>query len=92
MRQELRTCTDILSDVLTFLHLRLKKDPSDDPMTDDDPTIDNDPYSDAISRDVGVVADFLLHPLVQTILVIDRQTKSAVVVRASDSVFEIGNV
>ena len=37
-------------------------------------------YSGAISRDVGVVADYLLHPLVQTVLLVDRQTKSAVVV------------
>jgi hypothetical protein len=106
-RQEVRLCTDILSDVLTFLHLR-RRDCDDkrhdavarDAITadhggsaaeggDDSSGHDNSESRDAdfasrdagfILRDVGVVAEELLHPLVQSILVMDRQSKSAAVV------------
>ena len=88
-RQELRPCIDILSDVLTFLHLRLRDDNDEtrdvinlDVSSRD--VINRDVlYSDVLSRDVGVVADYLLHSLIQTILLMDRQTKSAIVVRRS---------
>jgi hypothetical protein len=86
-RQELRPCIDILSDVLTFLHLRLRDD-NDETRDVNDATrdvIDRDVISrDVLSRDVGVVADYLLHSLIQTILLMDRQTKSAIVVRRSN--------
>ena len=81
-RQELRPCIDILSDVLTFLHIRLRDDNDEtrDDATRDDATRDVI-TRDVISRDVGIVADHLLHSLIQTILLMDRQTKSAVVVK-----------
>ena len=86
-RQELRPCIDILSDVLTFLHLRLRDD-NDETRDVNDATrdvIDRDVISrDVLSRDVGVVADYLLHSLIQTILLMDRQTKSAIVVTRSN--------
>jgi hypothetical protein len=78
-RQELRPCIEILSDVLTFLHLRLRDDNDE---TRDVSSCDVS-SRDVINRDVGVVADYLLHSLIQTILLMDRQTKSAIVVRRS---------
>ena len=85
-RQEIRPCTDILNDVLTFLHLRRG---SSDVI---DITDDAESDADVIARDVGVVAESLLHSLVQTILVSDRSSKSASVVRKCfRSAFEIFN-
>ena len=129
-RQELKTCTDILTDILTFLHIRLQKE-KNYPTTDEEhPTSESDSTnersadptermdnpaasisdyelkdceyylnnssesptkpSSAIWRDVGVVAEHLLHPLIQTILLMDRQTKSAVVVRSFQILIERG--
>ncbi len=59
----MKLCTDILSDVLTFLHLRLARD-------------NDNIYGGAIYRDIGFVAKYLLRPLIQIILPMDRNVRS----------------
>lgn len=69
-REELRLCSDIMGDIITFLQLRKADDL--EPMKK---------YGGSVVRDITTVAEILMQPLIETLIGMDKTIVSTVTVK-----------
>ena len=63
-KEELKLCSDILGEIITFLHSK---------------KLDNE---DNVERDIFVLVDVVMQPLMQTLMTLEREILSTVTVRS----------